>query len=265
MLCVVTEVTDGVIGERRLGLEVRRPETPLFVDGDAARLVQCVVNLLTDAAKFTDPDGRILVQLATDGGEARLDLTETGIGIPPPLPPQVFDLCVQGDRTLDRSQGGLGIGLSVVRRLIDMHGGRVSAHSEGAGRGSTFTLRLPLAASLAEVAPSPPSAQPVLQRVPVVDDNLDAANSLVMLLKLMGHEARAAYSGPQALERLDAAREARPRLEIEWWTRQIRTHRRVVFARLGRALSQQVADPSGQALAFLGGFDAHDCRRLVVQ
>jgi signal transduction histidine kinase len=117
----------------------------LHVNGDQVRLVQCIGNLLNNAAKYTDPGGEIRVHLYADDGHAVVDVGDNGIGIAPELPPQIFTLFVQAYRSLDRSQGGLGIGLSVVKRLVEMHAGRIIARSDGVGRGSTFQIRLPLA------------------------------------------------------------------------------------------------------------------------
>jgi PAS domain S-box-containing protein len=183
---------------------------PLHVHGDFARLVQCVVNILTNASKYTDTGGEIRLQTRvdvddTDTGIAEsvaIEIADNGAGIAPELLPFVFDLFVQGDRTLDRSQGGLGIGLSVVKGLIDMHHGEVIARSGGLGRGSAFTLRLPLITP-AQQRPRPaPAAQGSPRRILIVDDNVDAANSLAALLALDGHTMQTAYDGSEALERL---------------------------------------------------------------
>ena len=175
---------------------------PLCVNGDFARLVQCVSNVLSNAAKYTDVGGEIWVRTRAEDSTAVIEITDTGAGLAPELLPRVFDLFVQGDRTLDRAQGGLGIGLALVKRLMTMHGGEISARSAGLGKGSTFEFRLPriarsdLAAIKAAQLKTPP------RRVLIVDDNVDSANSLSMLLNLQGHEARAVYSAKAALELL---------------------------------------------------------------
>jgi signal transduction histidine kinase/PleD family two-component response regulator len=175
---------------------------PLMVNGDPARLVQCIANLLTNAIKYTDGHGRIHVEAHAEGEEAVITVSDNGTGIAPDLLPHIFDLFVQSKRTLDRSQGGLGIGLSVVRRLIEMHGGSVSATSPGVGQGAKFTIRLPRVAQ-ADVAVTGASAPAVSRRrALVVDDNQDAAESLAMLLSLDGHDVQAVFTPEQALERV---------------------------------------------------------------
>lgn len=190
-------------------LSVRVGEDPLWLDGDLTRLVQVVSNLLHNAAKYTPRGGRIDVSAAIEDGRAVLRVRDDGMGIPAAMLPRVFDLFTQVDRTLERAQGGLGIGLSLARRLVEMHGGTVEAHSEGLGRGSTFTVRLPLAA--AEPISTAPqgrrgAARTEARRVLVVDDNDDAAEMLAMVLELGGHEPRTAHDGPEALETARAFR-----------------------------------------------------------
>jgi signal transduction histidine kinase len=177
---------------------------PLYVNGDYARLVQCVVNILGNAAKYTEPHGQIRIQTRAEDSSALIEISDTGPGISPDLLPRLFEMFVQGERTLDRSQGGLGIGLSVVKRLLEMHGGDVTAHSEGLGHGSTFQIRLPRIARPVAASPSASLIRSPPRRVLIVDDNADAANSLAMLLTLGGHEAQVSYSGQQALERVES-------------------------------------------------------------
>ena len=200
------EIVDPLFRERRHRVRVTG-HAPLRVHGDSERLVQCVANVLTNAAKYTDRDGQIEVGVREDGKEAVITIKDDGAGIAPDLLPHVFDLFVQSARTLDRSQGGLGIGLSVVKRLVEMHGGRVAAASEGVGRGSTFEIRLPLleAADYPAAEVQRPATRP--SRILVVDDNQDAADSLAMMLALDGHEVRQTYAGAPALACL---REFRP-------------------------------------------------------
>ncbi|MDQ6628802.1 MAG: PAS domain-containing protein [Pseudomonadota bacterium] len=175
----------------------------LNVMGDPTRLVQCVVNVLTNAAKYTDPGGKIQVSTYADGGEVVVKVTDNGLGIGADLLPYVFDLFVQNSRTLDRSQGGLGIGLSLVKRLIEMQGGHVHAASAGLGSGSSFEIRLPLAHSTdnAHQGSPGPSLRPL--RILVVDDNVDAAESLSVMLCLDGHVVETVNSSTDALTRIE--------------------------------------------------------------
>lgn len=178
----------------------------LRVEGDPDRLAQCLQNLLTNAAKYTDAGGRIRIESFQDGHQAVIRVIDNGAGISAELLPHVFDLFVQGKRTLDRAQGGLGIGLSVVKRLVEMHGGRVSARSAGLGQGATFEIRLPLLEVPGlDTTPSAERDVPGL-RVLVVDDNADAANSLSMVLALEGHEVQVAVTGEETLKRLPSFR-----------------------------------------------------------
>ncbi|XXY28968.1 GNAT family N-acetyltransferase [Sorangium sp. So ce233] len=190
------------IDAREQALEVRLPEGPLSVEGDLARLTQVVTNLLHNAAKFTPVRGSIQVALEADDARATLRVRDNGVGISPRLLPQVFDLFTQGDRSLDRAEGGLGIGLTIVRRLIELHGGTVRALSEGPDRGSEFVVQLPRAARpVAQPARGAPAQRTADRlRVLVVDDNQDSAESMAMLLQRMGHEAHAVFDGPSALD-----------------------------------------------------------------
>ncbi|WP_165924792.1 PAS domain-containing protein [Lysobacter sp. N42] len=174
---------------------------PAVVLGDRNRLVQVLSNLLNNAAKYTPPGGRIDLSVRPDGAQVEIRVSDTGIGMDEKLLPHVFDLFTQAERTPDRSQGGLGIGLALVRSIVQLHGGAVSARSDGPGRGSTFVVALPLAA--AEPAPvAEPTrilASPRPRRVLVVDDNRDAAETLAAVLALLGHEVEVADNGPSAL------------------------------------------------------------------
>jgi two-component system, sensor histidine kinase len=180
------------------------PKPPLYVEGDGARLVQCVANLLVNACKYTDSEGDIRLDCFADGADAVIAVTDNGVGIPPELLPQIFDLFVQSRQSLDRAQGGLGIGLSLVRRLMEMHGGSVSATSSGVGQGARFELRLPATAPPAAAAEILTERHGAPKRILVVDDNRDAANSLAMILNMNGHDARAVYGPEDALEQLNA-------------------------------------------------------------
>ena len=181
-------------------LVVDLPAGPVWLDADPTRLAQVVANLLTNAAKYTPDGGRVTVAGRADGADAVVSVTDTGVGIPADMLPVVFEMFAQVNRTLDRSQGGLGIGLTLVRRLVGLHGGTVTAASPGVGRGSTFTVRLPSAAGPADGDTGPPPAAAAgALRVLVVDDNVDGAESLAMLLELSGHTTRTAHTGPDGV------------------------------------------------------------------
>lgn len=171
----------------------------LYVRGDQARLVQCVSNVLGNAAKYTDPGGHIEVALQQQGDSAVISVQDDGIGMSDLMLTRIFDLFVQSERSLDRAQGGLGIGLSVVRRLIEMHGGEVQAFSEGPGRGSRFQMTLPVVPAPVRVEPASRRGPDGARRVLIVDDNRDAAESLALLLQCHGHEVQVAYTGEEAL------------------------------------------------------------------
>jgi two-component system CheB/CheR fusion protein len=181
----------------------------MFLEADPTRLEQVVTNLLSNAAKYTEPGGRIelsaRVQPPTDHQPSRcveIRVRDTGIGISDELMPRIFDMFTQADRTLDRTLGGLGIGLTLVRRLVELHGGSVTAQSEGPGQGSEFAVYLPATAARSAVETLPPERQEAnapIRRVLIVEDERAVADMLLMLLKLQGHTVRAAYDGPAAL------------------------------------------------------------------
>jgi PAS domain S-box-containing protein len=187
-------------------LSVSLPQTPVRLDGDLVRLAQVVSNLLTNAAKYTEKAGRIWLSGELDEDTVVIRVRDTGIGIDATLLPRIFDLFVQADRSLARSQGGLGIGLTLVRRLVEMHGGRVSAFSEGAGRGSEFEVRLPSVRGVTQTEGVPENELKLRavspRRVLVVDDNVDAAESATMLLRFLGHDVEMAHDGNSALEQV---------------------------------------------------------------
>ncbi len=188
-------------------LEIALPPETVWLTADATRLAQVITNLLTNAAKYTPKGGSIeLAAMATDR-EVMVRVTDTGLGIPPEMLDDVFEMFTQVNRNLERAQGGLGIGLALVKRLVQLHGGTIRAESKGLGRGSTFIVRLPLAVErpgTTQEGPTSGSAAgqgPLARRqVLVVDDNVDAAVSLAKVLQLIGHETRTAHSGPEALE-----------------------------------------------------------------
>ncbi len=191
--------------ERGHTLSVSLPEEPVWLEVDVTRLEQVLTNLLNNAAKFTEDSGTISLRAERLPHAVVLRVTDTGVGIPTDLLPRIFDLFIQGDRSLDRSRDGLGIGLTLSRRLIEMHGGTIEAHSAGLGQGSEFTIHLPVlltSASPLEAqtldAGSPASSGPL--RVLAVDDSEDTAEMMKALLEMDGHQVCTAHSGPAALE-----------------------------------------------------------------
>lgn len=185
-------------------LVVSVPPEPIHLEADLARLSQVLSNLLNNAAKYTNPGGRIWLTAERQSGQVLIRVRDTGIGIPKEMLGRIFEMFKQVDRSLDRAQGGLGIGLTLVQRLVEMHGGSIKAHSAGPGKGSEFVLRLPLALEVVR----PPTPNPVVQenitppvicRILVVDDNQDSADSIAILLRSMGNEVYTAYDGLQAV------------------------------------------------------------------
>jgi signal transduction histidine kinase len=200
------ETVEPILREKSHQVSTTVDLTPLVVNGDPARLVQCVANLLTNAIKYTDPNGQLRIESHAEGDMAVLSVTDNGTGIAADLLPQIFELFVQSKRTLDRSQGGLGIGLSVVKRLVAMHGGTVSASSPGYGLGATFTIRLPRVSVATRAIQEAAMPQVAARRTLVVDDNKDAAESLAMLLSFDGHEVDSVFTPQDALERVASFR-----------------------------------------------------------
>jgi PAS domain S-box-containing protein len=197
------EIAMPLLEQRRHHLEVRLPSPQLRLNGDEGRLAQVVSNLLTNAAKYTDPGGYITVEAHRDGGELVLTVKDTGIGISRDLLPHVFDMFTQERQAADRSRGGLGLGLTIVRNLVELHGGSVRAESEGLGRGSVFTVRLPVAAEEPAAIELPSSNELVARaskRILLVDDNEDALELLAEVLRDAGHVVTTAKDGPTALE-----------------------------------------------------------------
>jgi signal transduction histidine kinase/CheY-like chemotaxis protein len=188
-------------------LTISLPPDSLLLDADPVRLAQVVGNLLSNSAKYTEADGHIGLTARREGGRAVLAVRDDGIGIAPDMLPHVFELFVQADHATTKAQGGLGIGLTLVKNLVGLHGGTVEAHSDGLGKGCEFVVRLPLSTQGVEVEGVGDSVRqedhqppPSGYRLMVVDDNQDAANSLATLLRLQGHEVRVAYTGAAALE-----------------------------------------------------------------
>ena len=204
------ETSRPLIDQQHHHLEVSLPDEPLTLHADSVRLTQVLANLLNNAAKYTDQGGRIDLAARRIGTQVEITVRDNGIGIPPGHLPEVFDMFTQAHRAAGRGQGGLGIGLAMVRSLVQMHGGTVEAKSAGAGYGSEFIVRLPLAEAHddahADAAAGADSAPLAGQRILVVDDNQDAADTLAMLLEADGAQARAVYDGPAALATLPVLR-----------------------------------------------------------
>jgi PAS domain S-box-containing protein len=198
------------IEARRQRLELTLPATPLRILGDHKRVVQVLANLLGNAAKYTQPDGAIGLALARNGETVELRVADNGIGIDPHLLPHVFDLFAQGERSADRSQGGLGVGLAVVRSLVELHGGQVTAASGGCGQGSVFTVALPLLPGFDSVLAAAPDGDGQCTCAPlrllVVDDNPDAAQMMALLLEAAGYRVAAEATSRAALRRVEAER-----------------------------------------------------------
>jgi PAS domain S-box-containing protein len=205
------ETSRPVIEQAGHELTIHLPPSTTYVDADLTRMAQVFSNILNNAAKYTESGGHIRLSVERHGDEAVVSVQDDGVGIPADMLPNVFDMFTQVDRNLERSQGGLGIGLSIVKRLVEMHGGDIEVKSDGHGTGSEFIVRLPVALSVLQpqsddVAPARVSTR---RRILVVDDNRDAAVSLAMMLRLMGNELKTAHDG---LEALDVAAAFRPDL-----------------------------------------------------
>jgi CheY-like chemotaxis protein len=199
------ETSQPMIDRAGHQLAVAMPEQPLYLDADRVRLTQVFSNLLNNAAKYTDTGGRIWFDVRREDGQVVATVRDTGIGIPADALPGVFDMFAQAHRSAGRGQGGLGIGLTMVRSLVEMHHGTVEARSAGPGQGSEFIVRLPLAADhdlehdVPRLGQARPSAPFHGQRILVVDDNRDAADTLGLLLEADGAEVRVVYDGRAAL------------------------------------------------------------------
>jgi signal transduction histidine kinase/CheY-like chemotaxis protein len=205
ILDTALEVSRPFIEESRHRLFISTPEEALLLDADPTRMAQVVSNLMNNAAKYTPEGGRIELSAERDNSDVIIRVRDNGVGLTSEALPKVFELFSQVGKTLDRSQGGLGIGLALVKRLVEMHGGQVAAESPGLGQGSTFVVRLPLAATQVingRQAPGEENASSlsVPRRILVVDDNVDGAETIAMLLTLFGHTVKTVHNGPDALE-----------------------------------------------------------------
>jgi len=202
------ETVHPLIESRKQELAVSRPDRPMWVEGDRVRLTQALFNLLNNAAKYTDEGGKIVLKMVQEAGDLVITVQDNGSGIAPEILPHIFEVFTQADSSLARSQGGLGLGLTLTRRLIEMHGGTVSASSAGDRQGSEFVIRLPLfnAPSLMQ-APQPEVAQSLTKlRILLIDDNADVSESLALLLQLEGHEVDTADCGLTGIEKAQAFR-----------------------------------------------------------
>jgi PAS domain S-box-containing protein len=207
------ETVRPLMEQKRHDLVLDVADEPMVLHADPTRAVQIVANLLTNSGKYTHDGGQITVRARRQNNDAIIEVIDTGVGLPPEMLNRVFELFAQADRTLDRSEGGLGIGLTVARKLAELHGGEISVSSEGLGKGATFTVRLPLSSLPSQISPAPEpdvgDSVPEAMRVLVVDDNRDTAHACSKLLQQMGHEVDTAYDGLAALEH---ARSFRPQV-----------------------------------------------------
>ncbi len=194
--CIAGLMPEGAAPQHRLTVRAE----PTWVEADQTRVEQIVMNLLSNAVKYTAPGGAIEITVVGDGGTARLSVRDTGVGMSPYMLERVFDLFFQGERTLERAEGGLGIGLTLVRRLAELHGGRVAAESPGQGRGSTVTVELPQIAPPAAAGEISATAAPGPRRILIVEDSRDSRDMLRFLLEHAGHEVHEAADGPSGVE-----------------------------------------------------------------
>jgi PAS domain S-box-containing protein len=208
------DMTQPLIAAKRHQLDLHLPETPVWLQGDRVRLAQVLCNLLDNAVKYTPEGGCLWLSANVVGGHVEIRMRDNGVGISDALRPRIFDLFQQGERTLDRAQGGQGIGLTLAKQLVELHGGQIEAASAGPGSGSEFTLRLPVMANLAAATTShmaqPPSATSAC-RIMVVDDDPAVADSMAALLQIEGHAVRTAFNGIAALA---LAQDFHPRLVL---------------------------------------------------
>jgi signal transduction histidine kinase len=201
---VTMMAASGRLARHRMETDLREA----WIMGDETRVEQVVTNLVDNASKYTQEGGTIFVRVAPEGNEALLEVQDNGMGISPALLPRIFELFTQGERTIDRAQGGLGLGLTLVRRLVEMHGGSIGARSAGPGQGAAFTVRMPLSQAPAEArAPTAADAEAGEDKhlnILVVEDNDDGRETLAMMLRLNGHEVHEADSGPGGVASLKA-------------------------------------------------------------
>jgi signal transduction histidine kinase/CheY-like chemotaxis protein len=249
--------------DRLRGHRIVEDFEPAWVEADPVRLDQVIGNLVVNAVKYTPEGGTIRVSVRREGAEAVLRVTDTGIGIAPQLAARVFELFVQGDRDLDRSQGGLGIGLTLVRRLAELHGGTADVKSEGPGRGSEFIVRLPAIESMAQAGPaSSPAAKGRSRHILIIEDNDDARETLRMLLEIHGHNVETAADGATGVEKALAIQPqvalvdvGLPRLDGYEVARRIRAHKGLRQPYLVAITGY--GTPEDRQRALDAGFDVH--------
>lgn len=258
------QTSEPLLTARRHRLDLETPPTPLWVKVDPSRLVQVVANLLNNAAKYTEPGGHIRLTVERVGDDAVIRVRDNGSGITPDLLPRVFDMFTQAEWLPERSEGGLGIGLSLVRRLVEMSGGRVTAHSDGAGRGSEFVVTLPLCAvesseQTTEATPKKPVASS--RHVLIVEDHADGRESLAILLRLWRHRVDVAENGTRGVERALAVRPEVALIDLELPDIDGCEVARQVRKALGNAVRLVAVTGSGQPedreRCLLAGFDHH--------
>jgi PAS domain S-box-containing protein len=257
------EATRPLVDERRQTVSVTLPTTPVYVEADPARLEQIIVNVLNNASKYTAPEGRISVVASASAGQAALRIRDTGIGIAADVLPRIFDLFVQGDQSLAHTSGGLGIGLTLVHRLVALHRGRVSAHSDGLGHGSEFTIVLPLSRQpVGDAVPVAAGAEPgPALTVLLIEDNADARQSLRTLLEYDGHRVEEAADGASGLARAETTRPDIVLVDIGLPSMDGYEVARRIRSRRGAAPILVAITGYGQAedrrRSFEAGFDAH--------
>jgi len=256
------ELASPLLEARRHHLDIDLPGDALQVDVDEARISQVIANLLTNAAKFTEPGGHIAVVAQRQGSDAVIEVVDDGVGIPPELLTKIFDIFVQADQGLERAAGGLGIGLSLVRSLVAMHGGEVEARSDGPGKGSRFVVKIPLLAEHPRRVDETPSVRALAptarspRRILIVDDNEDALALMAELLRKRGHEVRSATDGPTAIR---LAAELQPDVAVLDIGLPVMDGY-VLAARLRETLG----DRAPRLIALTGYGDAHDRNRTTV-
>jgi PAS domain S-box-containing protein len=259
------ETSRPLIDARQHTLTVKLPDVPVFLSADALRLAQVLSNLLNNAAKYSEPRGRIVLQASNRDGLLRLEVSDSGIGIEADMLPNIFEMFSQSVHAIERSEGGLGIGLALVKGLVALHGGTVEATSGGRGAGSTFVVTIPcerVGSVAAQIAAHelPPATTP--RRILVVDDNADSAESLALMLHLQGHETRSARDGEQALEIATSFRPHAVLLDIGMpGLNGYEVARRLRAIHLGQPLTLIAVTGWGQAedrkRALAAGFDHH--------